>query len=175
MTKFRESLLGPTVVLLAICLVITFALAGTYTVTKPIIKQSEINAANAVRQLVLPQGDAFTQLTGLTLPEGVEEVYAADNGTGYVIRAGAKGFDGVVTYMVGLDKEGNYTGINMFDHNETPGLGTKVANPDYLKQYEGSNNPDAVDGITGATRTSTALKNTLRLVNETYELVKEAA
>lgn len=171
MSNFRDGLVGPTVILLAICLVITFALAGTQTATAQRILEVDAAAANEARADVLTEADTFTQITDVELPEGVMEAYRADNGAGYVFKAGAKGFDGLVTFMVGMDTEGNYTGINMFDHNETPGLGTKVGAGNYLVQYNGQSDPAAVDSITGATRTSNALKNTLYACNEAFELL----
>jgi len=176
MSKFRDGMAGPTVILLAICLVITFALAATQVSTAEAIKASEERAAVETRALVLESGaaDGFTEMEGLELPEGVFEVYKANNDSGYVFKAGAKGYDGLVTFMVGVDPEGKYVGINMFDHNETPGLGSKIGAIEYLEQYHGLMDPESVDSITGATRTSNALKNTLRLVQEAFQQVKGA-
>lgn len=176
MSKFRDGMVGPTLILLVICLVITFALAATQVSTAEAIKASEEQAAIATRALVLESGaaDGFTQVEGLALPEGVFEVYKANNGSGYVFKAGAKGYDGLVTFMVGVDPEGKFVGINMFDHNETPGLGSKIGSIEYLEKYQGLDNPESVDSITGATRTSNALKNTLRLVGEAFQQVKGA-
>jgi electron transport complex protein RnfG len=173
--KFRESMAGPTVILLAICLVITFALAFVNQVTAPVIEAGQIAAANAVRARVLPGGGAFTELTGIPLPDGVSEAYQADNGSGFVFRSAAKGFGGNVTYMIGIDASGNVTGIEMFSHNETPGLGTKVADENFLGAFYGAADPDEPDGITGATRTTESLRNSLKQAKAAYELVKGAA
>lgn len=173
MTKFRDGLIGPTVILFAICFVITIALAFTYQTTKPVIEQADIDAENSVRAEVLPGSSGFEQITGVELPDGVIEAYMSNGG--YVFKSQAKGFDGYVTYLIGIDKNGGVTGINMFDANETPGLGTKVANPDYLAKYKGAADPDSVDAITGATKTSNSLKNSLKQAKAAYELVKGAA
>jgi Predicted NADH:ubiquinone oxidoreductase, subunit RnfG len=172
--KFRDGMVGPSIILVAICSVMAIALAMVNEMTAPKIAEVEIAAANETRALVLPEGDAFVELVGIALPEGVTEVYAAENGAGYVISSGAKGYDGTVTYMIGIDPEGNVTGINMFDHNETPGLGTKIAAPSYLAQYLGTTDPSMVDGISGATKTSNSLKNALLQAKEAWQLaVKE--
>lgn len=172
MTKFRDGAFGPTIILFLICAVITLSLAFTYDKTYPIIRQGEIDAANLIRSQVLPGGESFTQITGKTLPEGVLEVYRADNDSGFVFSAQAKGFSGMVTFMIGIDKDGGVTGINMFNHNETPGLGTKIAQPDYLHKYFGQVDVSSVDVITGASRTSNALKNSLEAAKEAFELMK---
>lgn len=171
MVKFRDGMVGPTVILFTICFVIAFALAGVYNMTAPVIAAGEVAAADAARRGVLPEGDSFTKLEA-ALPDGVTEAYQADNGTGFVFTSQAKGFDGAVTYVIGMDADGNITGINMFDHNETPGLGTKIGEPDYLERYYGDTDPDAVDAVTGATRTSNSLKNSLKQAKEAYGLVK---
>ena len=174
MAKFRDGMLGPTVILFAICLVITFAMAGTYQATVSVIAQSEIDAANEVRQVVLPDAGTFTVIEK-ALPNGIEQAFKADNGQGYVFRSVAKGFGGPVTYYIGIDQSGNFVGISMFDHSETPGLGSKVSNAEYLEGYYGGAEIDGVDAITGATITSTSLKNALRQALEAYNLVKEGA
>lgn len=173
MVKFRDGLLGPTVILFSICLVIAFALAQTYTITAPIIEQANADAANEARARVLPGSDTFTLVAGKDLPEGVLEAYIADNDTGFVFKTQFKGFGGPVTFYIGVDGEGRFTGIDMFENDETPGLGSKVGNAEYLSKYYGGSEVDSVDAVTGATITSTALKNALRSALEAYGLVKE--
>lgn len=175
MTKFRDGLIGPTLILLAICLAITFALAGTYQATKPVIEQANIAAANIARFEVLPEADSFTQVEGVDLPEGVLEAYAADNGAGFVFKSQAKGYGGFVTYMIALDPDGVIVDVSMFEHSETPGLGTKVGERAYLDQYKGETSAEEVDAISGATLTSNSLKNSLRATFEAFADVKEAA
>lgn len=173
MTKFRDGMLGPTVILFVICFVITFALAGVYNVTAPVIAQGEIDAANAMRRQVLPEGDQFTQIDA-ELPAGVSDAYKAENGAGFVFTSAAKGFGGAVVYMIGMDADGNVVGIENFSHGETPGLGTKIFDPDYLAHYLGDTDPSSVDAVTGATRTSNSLKNSLKQAIEAYNTVKGA-
>lgn len=172
MKNFRDGLVGPTVILFVICFVITFALAGVYNLTAPVIAAGELEAANAARMEVLPEGEGFSLIEGPSLPEGVTEAYKADNGAGYVFTSAAKGFDGPVVYMIGIDADGAVVGIQMFSHNETPGLGTKVAEPEYLTQYLGDVDPNAVDAVSGATRTSESLKMSLTQALEAFETVK---
>lgn len=173
MSKFRDGMLGPTVVLGVICFVITFALAGIYNVTAPIIAEGELAAANAARMQVLSSADSFTQVEA-ALPEGVTEAYQADNGAGYVFTSQAKGFGGAVVYMVGMDANGSIVGIQMFSHEETPGLGTKIGEADYLANYMGDVDPNGVAAVTGATITSNSLKNSLNQAIAAYEIVKGA-
>lgn len=175
MSKFRDGMLGPTVILFAICFLITLALAAVYNMTESTIAASEAAAANAARMEVLPEADGFTKVEGVELPEGVDDVYRADNGVGFVFTSQAKGFGGPVVYVVGMDSEGGFTGINMFSHGETPGLGTKIGEASYLEKYRGDVDVDGVEAVTGATRTTNSLKNSLKQAQEAFQLVKEAA
>lgn len=172
MQKFRDGDIGPVVILTVICAVIALALAGIYQMTAPVIETRKIETANEVRREVMPLSDSFSAIEGIALPEGVFEVYRADNGEGFVFRSGAKGFSGTVTFMIGMDKNGEITGINMFEHNETPGLGTKIGDPAYLGLYYGFADYAGVDAVSGATKTTNALKNAIAQTKEAFEAVK---
>ena len=170
--KFRESAFGPTLVIFTICAVITVILAFVYQVTLPIIEQGNIDAANHVRSQVLPGAESFTKIEGIQLPEGVSEAYKDNAGSGYVFSSAAKGYSGSVTFLIGINTAGKITGINMFKHNETPGLGTKIAAEAHVTKYYGDNDPNAVNAITGATLTSNALKNSVLQALEAFNAVK---
>ena len=82
---FKEYI-APVVVLVCICLVITFALAYVNSITAPIIEQNAIETANAARAELLPAADTFTAYDGelVELDPGkvfVTECYIADNGS----------------------------------------------------------------------------------------------
>lgn len=154
---------APTIVLVLICLIVTFVLALTYSATAPVIEAMEIENANIARSEVLPEGDTFTEVDG-TLNEGVADVFTADNGAGVVITTYDKGFGGQLTVMTGIDSEGSIVGINVLSHSETPGLGTKAMTDEHYAQYIGESRITnsggegaQVDAVTGATITSNAL------------------
>ncbi|MDD7510848.1 MAG: FMN-binding protein [Peptostreptococcaceae bacterium] len=163
---FKEYV-APIVVLVAICLVITAALAATYGVAKPIIDTNSKKAADQARTELLPEADAFTAYDGelVVAEEGkvfVEDCYVADNKTGVVITVKTKSFGGLLTEMIGIDKDGKITGVKVTNHADTPGLGTKAHTEEHLKQYKGidkltspsAKDEPAIDHITGATISS---------------------
>ncbi|HHY52403.1 MAG TPA: FMN-binding protein, partial [Clostridiales bacterium] len=77
-------------------------------------------------------------------------------------------------FMIGMDAEGKIVGIKMMTNNETKGLGSRVGEPAYLQKYVGlAGDPDSVDSISGATKTSNALKNSLRAAQKAYEQLKD--
>jgi len=50
-------------------------------------------------------------------------------------------------------------GYNVISHQETAGYGARCNDPDIKAQFIGITDAAEVDGITGATRTSRALRN----------------
>lgn len=96
----------PIVVLGVICLVTSLLLAVTNNVTAPIIAENAVKTANATRQALLPSADTFTEVAPETPTEGVTAIYKADNDSGYVITAQAKGYGGEVPVMVAFNAEG---------------------------------------------------------------------
>lgn len=154
----------PSIVLVCICLVVTLALAGTYSVANPKIIENQLKAADEARMLVLSEGDAFTAYEG-KLVEGVVDCYIADNKAGMAVTSEYKGFGGAVTVMTGINADGQITGVTVTKHAETPGLGTKAMTVEHLAQYltlkevvGGHIKNDAnIDAISGATITSNAV------------------
>ena len=172
MTKAKNGgLIAPIVVLVCICLVASALLAGVFHLTDPIIQERSAAAASEARAVVLPDGDAFTLYTG-ELIQGVEEVYTADNGSGIVCTTAFKGFDGLVRLMIGVGRDGTVKGIEVLDHSETPGMGSNALTESFLGQYVGLANAEEVDGYSGATRTSTAVRNGVTAALQQLQAIK---
>lgn len=134
-STFKEKF-APTIVLLAICLVITIALVFTNDATAPQIAKIAKENADATRAIVLEEADGFTAYDG-KLNENVTELYFADNKSGAVVTTTSKSFGGTMTVMTGIDANGAITGIQVTGHADTPGLGTKAMTPEYLSCYNG--------------------------------------
>lgn len=172
-----KTTVAPALVLVIICLVITAALAGTYSVANPIIEENAQKTADEARAKVLPSGDSFTLYDG-KLVEGVTECYFADNKTGMAVTATYKSFGGTLTAMVGVDKDGKITGVTVTEHADTPGLGTKAMEEEYLAQYSGVDtagennikNDANLDQVVGATISSNAV---YQCVSEALQQFKE--
>lgn len=175
--NFKEYI-KPALVLVIICLVASFALSQTYSVTKPIADANAAKAADEARTLVLPEGDSFTKYSG-TLNDGILDYYIADNKTGVAVTSTSKSFGGLIKVMVGINAEGEITGVTVTGHADTPGLGTKAMTVEYLSQYNGKTIkeivPDAaqigadtikknanLDTITGATISSNGVYHSVQ-------------
>ena len=183
---FKEYV-APIVVLVAICLVITAALAATYGVAKPLIDKNAIESANEARAELLPAADSFTAYDGELAVADPDKVYAtecyiADNGSGMVITVNTKSFGGVLTEMIGIDADGKITGVKVTAHADTPGLGTKAHDHDgHLYQYEGKSSDEitstsakdeaAINHISGATISSNAVHYGVYCALEQYKIV----
>ena len=158
--------IAPVIVLVCICLVVTAALAATYGVTQPIIDKNTKASADAARQELLPDADSFTA-----------ECYVADNGSGMVVTVQSSSFGGLLTEMIGIDKDGAITGVQVTAHDDTPGLGTKAQTPEHLGQYVGltelqstsAKDDSSVNYITGATISSNAVHYGVYCALEQYK------
>lgn len=132
----------PVVILVVISVVTTALLAITNFVSSPIIAANQAASANATRKELLAEADSFSLVEGDYLTSSdqsakVTEVYEADNGVGMVLTVVTKSFGGDLTMMVGMDAEGAVTGVKVTDSSDTPGVGSKDTQPDYLAQYDG--------------------------------------
>ena len=149
---FKEYI-QPVVVLVAICLMITFALAYVNSITEPIIEENTIKAADASRAELLPAAKSFEKYEGdlvVAVPEKVfvTECYVAD-GVGMVVTVQTASFGGLITEMIGIDNEGSITGVKVTAHKDTKGLGTKAHESGYLEQYGGLTELSGADNIKG--------------------------
>ena len=168
------SLFAPVIVLVCICFVASFMLAGVYGLTKPVIDDLTERTNNEARMAVLPTADGFTEATGIELPKGVKDAYVAKNGAGIVCRTSFNGFGGAVILMIGIDGNGEITGIQKLEASETPGIGSNALTDTYLAQFTGKTNAEAVDFFSGATFTSKAVRNGVNSAVETFKAVKAA-
>ena len=169
-SNFSE-IFAPIITLVVICLVVAGALAGTYGVTKPIIDRNAERDANIARTELLPAAEGeFEEYNGkLAVLEKdkvfVDNCYKAKNGEGIVVTVKTKSYGGLLTAMIGIDKDGAITNIKVTEHGDTPGVGTKAQDPKHLNQYKGLNklgdqnikNDTTVQAVSGATVSSTGI------------------
>lgn len=102
----------------------------------------------------------------ITMYRGIN---ANDNTTGIAFAVDGNGFGGAIRLMVGLDPATReLRRVKVLDHLETPGLGARITEESFLKQFENKSLDDAftakqdVDAITGATVSSQAVAATIK-------------
>ena len=167
----------PIVVLCVICIAITGSLAATNKVTAPIIEAARIEAERLARIELLPEADDFTPVEGVAV-DNVTAVYAANNGTGYVITSTAKGYGGTMTVMVSFTPKGQIQQVKVTEAAETQGIGSKVSDSDeYWATYAGLDGSaplvldQDVDRMTGATISSRALNSAVNSAIAAYNAI----
>lgn len=168
-----KSILKNTGILLAITLVAAIALSFVYELTKEPIALAAQKAKAEAYQKVYEGAATFNDVEGatallndynatLTAGTAVEEVLrvedAAGNTLGYVMSVTAKGYAGAVRIALGIEKSGTVVGYAVLEHGESPGFGANCENEDIKQQFLGITDASQIDGITGATITTNALK-----------------
>lgn len=168
-----KTTLKNTGILLAITLVAVTALAFVYELTlQPIARAEQAQKAAAYQQVYEAAASfddcldtAALQAFNAARTDGssVEEILAAKDAAGetlgYVLTAiSTKGYGGEIKLALGIDKTGAVVGYAVLSHSESPGFGANCENADVREQFIGIHSADEVDGISGATYTTKALK-----------------
>lgn len=151
--------------LLLISALIAAIIAFVYAVT---LEQYEENVIGQKRQAM----QVIFNAESLTYEEATVEdatVYTIlDNGAviGYCVEVASAGFGGDVSLMVGYGADGSILGVQVVSHSETPGLGARVEEEEYLSRYRGKDISSVlysdgyfVDAISGATISSNAVRD----------------
>lgn len=148
------------VVLTAICAVISLLLAATNALTAPIIEKNQNAAANEALLVVMPNGTAFEKmdLSSYELPATVTEAYK-EAGGGHVVKLTTTGYGSGFVIMCGVNADGTVSGAVCLSSNET--LGHEKT---FGENFAGKNSEtvDAVDVISGATKTTAAYRNAVK-------------
>ena len=149
-----------TLVLVAICAVTAILLALTNAITAPTIKANQDKAANEALLQVMPNGQGFEKLdlTAYTLPATVTDAYK-EQGGGYVFQLKTTGYGSDFIIMCGVNPDGTISGTVCLSSTET--LGHEKT---FGANFTGKNaaGVDAVDTISGATKTTQAYKNAMK-------------
>lgn len=170
-----KNIIKNTVILLVITLIATAALSFVYSLTKDPIDQAEAEKTRQAYQQVYAEAASFEKLdnevallqehnasltTGVTVEEVQMAVDAAGNKLGYVFSIVGKGYKPDLKLALGVDAAGTVVGYNVVSHQETAGYGARCNDADIKAQFIGiTDAAQVVDGISGATRTTNALRN----------------
>ena len=154
-----------TVTLFLITAIMAAALAGVNAITKDRIAAIKAEKTAKAISAVLTGGESAQEIAfDAAANPLVSKVYANENG--YAIQVTPAGFGGAIDMMVGVDKDGNVTGISVISHTETAGLGSVAADSSakgdaFRGQFVGQSGElavgDGIDAISGATITSKAV------------------
>jgi electron transport complex protein RnfG len=170
MAKLESTLKNMILSLTMISMGMSAALGFVYLQTKGPIAAAEKAKKEAAIREVIP---SFDSVSTLKVGIGAGDTLAMTRGykggqlIGTAIETySTKGFSGMIRFVVGVLPDGSINAFGGFNHKETPGLGTKMAEPKFKDQFIGKS-PESfkikvkkdggdVDAISAATISSRA-------------------
>jgi electron transport complex protein RnfG len=184
-----KQIIQMAVVLTVICTVCGIALSGIESMTaERIVQQTLLNVQGPNVEVVLKgaENDLIADRKSIEV-EGEELLLfvakKSNNPWAIAYETTASGFGGDVTIMVGYDlQQDKLTGLKVGKNSETAGIGSRVTEDSFTKQFKGLNIdleftdgpcPGGVDAVSGATVSSTAVCEALKQSLEIYPRVKE--
>ncbi|WP_371368560.1 Na(+)-translocating ferredoxin:NAD(+) oxidoreductase complex subunit G [Sporomusa rhizae] len=151
------------------CFISGVIIAGTYAITEPTAAEQRVKAKNDAMKELVKDAEAFKAI------DGKEGWYAGIKGgkvIAYVVPASSKGYGGSIDMLAAVTPEGKAMDFKVLKHNETPGLGDKMVEPKFRKQFTNKAASDMevvkvptdknIQALTGATITSRAVTKGVR-------------
>ncbi|MCS7181375.1 MAG: RnfABCDGE type electron transport complex subunit G [bacterium] len=167
----KKDIIKGILVITIVCSLSGYLLAQVYKTTKPKIEEIKKQEEEKLNKEIFPEGVKFEEkeINGIkyfsVLNESGEEI-------GKIFEVKTMGYGGYITLKVGLDKENKIKKIKVKEHNETPGLGSKITQESFLNQFIGKTKNEIylkkdktdgkIDSITGATISSKAVVDGVR-------------
>lgn len=171
-------------ILMIVCIIAAGGLALTYVLTKDQITKQIQAKQDAANKSALSNAQTFKLLSpaevknkGLRLDNEQDKIFTAFNGSkiGYAVLVHPRGYGGIMEVAVGISTDGKVKGVSIVSHLETPGLGGRVTENTFLKQFIRLTPSDPVevrkdvDAISGATISSKALTKGVRTALDYYK------
>ncbi len=171
------------IIKLGVILMVYSAVAGLFlgwvnNATDPKIReQKRLEIETAIKE-VLPASATFFETKTFPSTDGKSQdtVFIGYSDStkqtiiGFAAMAKGSGFSSTISTMVGLNVDMSINAIKVISQSETPGLGTKLVEPEFITQFPSKNSEQlAVDkdggtikSITGATISSRACTNSIK-------------
>lgn len=170
-----KSIAKPAVPLIIICLAVSLVLSLTNMLTAERIAQLK----KAKEEEAMSRIFQCKEFTPGTADVGCDYFLAEEKGLIFNVKA--KGYNGEITVMVGVNPDLSVKAVEIIDvSNETVGLGQKAAEESFYGQFQGKtenisvvkNSPagNQIQAITGATITSRAVADA---VNTAIDCAKQ--
>ena len=192
----KKAIPKPVIILLCITLVAGVALSGVYVLTADRIAENKENANQAAFLEVVPDAASFDKddavrsaienaqgtYGSVTIENAVVGKDASGNVVGYVVHvSNSDSFDGGLALVVGIRADGSLNGIAFTELHETPGMGMRCGEAEFMDQFVGaqaeqftlnkggaSSGPDGIDAVNGATVTSNSVVNAVNAALRFY-------
>lgn len=188
MQKIKSTFLNMTVIMTAVAIISAAAVTYVYQLTLPAVtenmKKAEVEAISDIF------GDEFdnnpiAEKTAVPMKKGIKELNIYPLRRQDMIYAIAvksytnKGFGGELEIMTGFYIDGTMAGYKVLNHKETPGLGSKIMENEFISQFIGlkieggklklRKEGGQIDGITSATISSKALLDAVNNAKKAYD------
>ncbi len=181
MKNKEPNILKLSIVLFIIAGFSAFLLSLVYSVTQPRIIKNEIKKEQENIKIIMPNVKSFEKKDNYYIIYSDTE---KKNVIGYIFKTSAKGYGGDVVCNIGININGEVTGVVVVSHSETPGLGSKIEEvkkgekePYYLRQFKGKTkdkiNFENIEAITGATISSRAVLNCVKEAFKIFVAIKK--
>ena len=168
----REKIMPPLVLTL-ICVIISGLLVLANAATKDKIAQAQQDKLNTSLEALFGEGQ-YTPLEDMHYDRVTQVISSAKNEVIFEITVDGYSTDGL-QLLIGIDPEGKLAGISFVSIGETPGLGTKVQDDSFLRQFMGISSSDfTMTPVTVATYSSNGMKHAVTIAMDTYTANKEA-
>ncbi len=168
---------GGILVYVLVFFLVVGGIHATHSLTSLQVHQAKESQTLALLQSAMPKGTFMSEMPyqGDDF-DTIYLVYAEHNAIGHCVSLVVDGFQGEISLLVGVDFGGAVTGIAVQSQQETIHMGEKVLSQEVLRRFLGKSGTlslegdNAVDGITGATLTMSAV---VTGVNRALELVQQ--
>ena len=186
MAKTESTFKNMVLSLTFISLAASACLGFVYEFTKKPIELSNLNKKLEAIKQVVPEFNNNPNDERYKLPTGEGDsldIYPAkkdDVVVGYAVSTYTKkGFSGNINLMAGFKPDGSIVNITVLEQKETPGLGTKMTEPQFKDQFNDKNpvqfnlkvkkDGGQVDAITAATISSRAFCDAVQRAYNTLQ------
>ncbi|MEW6040366.1 MAG: RnfABCDGE type electron transport complex subunit G [Elusimicrobiota bacterium] len=147
--------------LAAYCVLAAAGLSIVYQKTKPEIEKNKTEILKNAMKEILPDASTFEA-------KSANVFFAFDSNRiriGTIIKSSPRGYSGVIELLAGLDTFNCLVAVKVISQTETPGLGTRISEDVFLKQFIGKNIKElglkndggTIEAVTGATVSSRAV------------------
>lgn len=151
------------------CFISGVIIAGTYAITEPSAHQQRIKAKNDAMQELVKGAQSFEAVTG---KDGWYAGMKDGRIAAYIVPASGKGYAGNIDMLVAVTPDGKSMDFKVIKHSETPGLGDKMLDAKFRRQFSDKASNDLsvvkvptdtnIQALTGATITSRAVTKGVR-------------
>lgn len=186
MSKKESTFLNMTITLFVITMVAGLSLGYVNDITVgPKAEAKLARKVNALKQVMDDFDNNPVEEVKMIKSELVKDSVEIYTGTMKGVKSGIavvgsseKGYSGLVKLMIGFESDGAIKNIVVLEQKETPGLGTKMKDDKFLRQFRGKNpstfnlkpkkDGGDVDALTGATITTRAFGEATQLAYDEF-------